>query len=109
MGNTQWVQISAYSVMYSANTYQPRIGLSDAAGNAVGQLVFYPDTEKLPDDRLVSGGIPDLFYHLKDFKNVLDLLRNEKPMWLYYNASMIVTAENGIATEVAEPVGEGET
>jgi hypothetical protein len=109
MGNIQWVQISAYGVMYSANTYWPRIGLKDAAGSVVGQLVFLPDTEKLPADSLVNGVYPQLCYHLKDFKNVLDLLRNEKPVWLGYNASMIDTAENGIATELAEPVGEGET
>jgi hypothetical protein len=88
MGNTQQVQISNYGVMYSANnsanTYSPRIALMNAAGNYMGQLVFLPDAVPLPNDRLVNG-LPELYYHSQDFKNVLDLLRNEKPMWLYYN------------------------
>ena len=46
----------------------------------------------------------DLHYHLDDFQNCIDMLRNEKPMYLIW---MGVGGENGIKT-TAEPVGENE-
>jgi hypothetical protein len=47
-----------------------------------------------------------LHYHLDDFQNAIDLLRNEKPIYMYYNGSG-GGFENGIRT-MAEKVGEGE-
>jgi hypothetical protein len=47
-----------------------------------------------------------LYYHLDDFQNAIDLLRNEKPVYLYYSGSG-GGHENGIKTMI-EKVGEGE-
>jgi hypothetical protein len=43
---------------------------------------------------------------LDDFENAIDLLRNEKPMYLLYSGSG-GGFENGLKT-TPEPVGEGE-
>ncbi len=97
-------KIDTYEVMYSANTFVPRIWLT-SAGKFIGQLIFKPNGSALPPD-VMSGGQVNLYYHLDDFKNTIDLLRNEKPMYLLYSGSG-GGFENGIKT-TAEPVGEGE-
>ena len=89
-------QIDDYEVMYSSNTFSPRIWLKHQ-GRYIGQLVFEPNGASLPADTQDS-----LYYHLDDFHNVLDLLRNEKPMYRLFSG-----AENGVKT-TAEPIGEGE-
>ena len=97
-------QIDQYQVMYSDGTYFPRISLK-GAGKGLGQLVFHPNGATLPADAInPNGGEPLLHYHLDDFQNTIDLLRNEKPMYLLWNGT---GAENGIRT-TPEPVGEGE-
>src|SRR4249920_3718330 len=93
--------IDEYEVIYSANTFFPRIGLK-AGGNFIGQLVFAPNGSPLPDDSATS-----LYYHLDDFHNILDLLRNETPMYLLFSRGG-GGFENGIHT-APELVGEGES
>ena len=96
-------KIDEYEVMYSANTFVPRIWLKNA-GKFIGQLIFHPDGTALPPDGM-SGGQANLHYHLEDFDNAIELLRNEKPMVLLYSGSG-GGFENGIKA-TAEPVGEG--
>jgi hypothetical protein len=97
-------QIDQYEVMYSANTFAPRIWLKHA-GAYIGQLVFHPDGSALPADDVVSGQVW-LHYHLANYAHAIDLLRNEKPMYLVYNGSG-GGFENAIKT-TPEPIGEGE-
>ena len=97
-------QIDEYEVLYSANKFFPRIWLKHS-GNFIGQLIFEPNGAALPVDTS-SGGQVNLYYHLDDFQNCLDLLRNEKPMYLLYSGSG-GGFENAIQTS-PEPVGEGE-
>jgi hypothetical protein len=96
--------IDPYEVIYSATRFPPRIALR-RAGAYIGQLVFNPDGAALPADGL-AGGQPNLQYHLANFENVIDLLRNEKPMYLLYSGSG-PGFENGLKT-TPEPLGEGE-
>lgn len=96
--------IDEYEVMYSANSFFPRIWLKNA-GQLIGQLIFKPDGSQLPADNLSNGQV-NLYYHVEDFENVLELLRNEKPMYLLFAGSG-GGYENGIKT-TAEPVGEEE-
>ncbi len=95
--------ITDYEVMYSANHFPPRIWLRNGT-TALGQLIFQPNGSALPADSMVNGQV-NLYYHLDDFHNTLDLLRNEKPMYLLYSGSG-GGFENGIKT-TKEPVGEG--
>jgi hypothetical protein len=102
MANTK---IDEYQVMYSANAFVPRIWLK-SNNQFIAQLTFKPNGSPLPPDGIYGGSV-NLYYHLDDFENVIDLLRNEKPTYLSYNGSG-GQFENGIMT-TAEPVGEGET
>jgi hypothetical protein len=97
-------RVDAYEVFYSANSFSPRIALKHA-GEPIGQLVFKPNGATLPPDTNASGKVT-LYYHLDAFHSVVDLLRNEKPIYLYYNGSG-PGFENGIKT-MLEKVGEGE-
>jgi hypothetical protein len=97
-------RIEAYEVLYSANTFSPRIALK-SAGNYVGQMIFKPNGTALPADTIVNNQV-QLHYHLENFQNAIDLLRNEKPIYMYYNGSG-GGFENGIRT-MSEKVGEGE-
>jgi hypothetical protein len=97
-------KIDTYEVMYSANSFVPRIGLK-GGGKYIGQLIFKPNGMALPADNIYGGQV-NLYYHLDDYQNAIDLLRNEKPMYLLYNGSG-GGFENGIKT-TEELVGEGE-
>lgn len=97
-------RIDAYEVFYAANASVPRIALK-GAGNYIGMLVFLPNGTALPADTVTKGQIV-LYYHLDRYAHALDLLRNEKPVYLYYNGSG-AGFENGVKTMV-EKVGEGE-
>jgi len=97
-------RIDAYEVFYSANSFSPRIGLKNA-GNFVGQMIFHPNGAALPADTITNNQV-QLHYHLDDFQNAVDLLRNEKPIYMYYSGSG-GGFENGIKT-MSEKVGEGE-
>jgi hypothetical protein len=88
--------------MYSANKFPPRIWLK-STGKYIGQLIFKPNGTDLPYDALVDGQA-NLYYHLEDFQNLIDLLRNEKPLYLLWVGP---TNENGIKT-TRETVGEEE-
>lgn len=97
-------KIDTYEVMYSANSFVPRIWLKGGNKN-LGQLIFMPNGSALPQDNMVNGQV-NLYYHLDDFQNALDLLRNESPMYLLYSGSG-GGFENGIKT-TPEAIGEGE-
>ena len=97
-------KIDSYEIMYSANMFYPRIALKKGSVY-IGELYFKPNGSGLPPDDMKSGRAL-LYYHLDDFQNVIDLLRNESPMYLLYNGSG-GGFENGIKTMV-EVVGEGE-
>lgn len=95
-------QITAYEAMYSSNKFPPRLWLKDGTGY-IGQLIFKPNGAVLPSDSEASGQY-NLYYHLDDYQNCIDLLRNESPMYLLWLGP---GGENGIKT-TKEDVGEGE-
>ncbi len=97
-------KIDEYEVMYSANAFPPRIWLK-GGGKYIGQLVFMPAGATLPPD-CMNGTQAQLYYHLDDYHNMIDLLRNESPLYLLYVGSG-PGSENGIKT-TDEPVSEGE-
>lgn len=94
--------VDGYSVIYSSRNGMRRIALKRGA-TYVASLFFYPDTVALPADALSNGQIT-MNYRLSDFANVLDLLRNEKPLYVWYYGA---NNDNGLWTG-DEPVGEAE-
>jgi hypothetical protein len=91
--------IDNYEVIYSSAPFVPRIGLI-SQGNFIGQLIFMPDGSQLPGD---TPG--NLYYHLEDFENLLEVLASDKPIYLLF-AGTGPGFENGILT-APEPVGAG--
>jgi hypothetical protein len=85
--------IDNYQVMYSSNTFLPRVWLISNS-TYVGQLIFEPDGKKLPDDSKINGQI-NLYYHLEDFKNIIEILQSNPSVSLIYDGSGN-TSENGI-------------
>jgi hypothetical protein len=65
---------------YSDNKYNPRIWLY-SNGEIIGQLVFYPDGTTLPDD-YTDGVTYDLYYHLQEYENCVEILRNSEVVTL---------------------------
>ncbi|MDH3398724.1 MAG: hypothetical protein OEM81_12970 [Acidimicrobiia bacterium] len=87
-----WTKIEEYVVTYPANTFSPRIHLTAESGEFAGQLVFMPNGTTLPADTQ-----DQVHYHLDDFASVLDLLRNERPIYYIYNGAGDDN-ENGLQT-----------
>jgi hypothetical protein len=92
-------KIDDYEVMYSSNAFAPRIWLR-SGGKFIGQLIFEHNGSALPPDNLVNGQV-NLYYHLEDYENALDLLRNihDTPVYLLYVGSGWGN-ENGLVTSV---------
>lgn len=97
-------RIDQFEVMYSANTFAPRIWLT-GAGKFIGQLIFFPNGKTLPPDTKRANGQVDIYYHLDDFENVHQLLETEKDVFLLFAGSGLGN-ENGILT-TSEPAGSG--
>ena len=115
------LNIDNYYVYYYSSG--PQINL-ESAGKTVGKLIFKPNGEILPPtstSTVVSppGLLFTLYYHLDDFQNVIDILRNEKPVSLLCvhitiapapgtgQPASYIDSASGIGTG-PEPVGEGE-
>jgi hypothetical protein len=96
-------KIDTYQVMYSSNRFVPRIWLQ-GDGTGIGQLVFMENGSTLPPDYETPTGSYSLHYHLDDYPHLLDLLRNEAPVYLFYQGP---SGENAIKT-TTEMVGEEE-
>jgi len=72
-----------------------------------GRIFFYPDHIPLPPPVLDdTGPYPRIFlsHYLKRFPDVMDLIRNEKPIGIYYTGP----SDAGITTG-KEPIGEEES
>ena len=107
------IEIKKYDVAYYAggqNTagypYRAIIGLRNDSDDLIGAAYFHRNAKTLPttDTRKVSGYI-SCHYLAEDYPQVLDLLRNEKPVYVEFEIHLGNMAN--IRTS-AEPVGEGE-
>jgi|ERR1043165_4264289 hypothetical protein len=107
------IEIKKYDVAYYAGgknvasyPYRAIIGLRNDSDALIGAAYFHHNTTTMPvaDTRKASGYI-SCHYLAEDFPHVLDILRNEKPVYVEFE----VQAGNiaSIRTS-AEPVGEGE-
>lgn len=96
---------------YTVNVLSPKpyngrrlMNIKGSFGTAI--LWFHPDDATLPDNRKrLNQNIFDVYYHVSFWEPVLDVLRNESPVYFNFsdtsNAAQIYTGN--------EPVGEGET
>lgn len=98
-------QIEKCRVIHSAKTFHRCIGPL-TGGARIGPRGLHADGAVLPQDGS-NGTQPQLRYHLDDFQNAIDLLRNVTPVYLLYNRSRGGFG-NALVTD-PETVGEDET
>lgn len=107
-------EIKQYDVSYYAggqNTtgyqYRAIIGLRRDDGSLIGGAYFHRDPATMPStDNQTSSGYLWLHYTWEDFPQILDLLRNESPVYARFVAG---GWSLGSITTSLEPAGEGET
>jgi hypothetical protein len=100
-----------YVIYYISGGGSPAIGLPQEAeidcftdkNERAGILYFYPDNVALPQNRDTVNGIY-LYYRSSRFGDVMSMLREEKPLYLYLNT----TNSSGYVGTGNEPVGEQE-
>jgi len=85
-------------------TTQVSILLYDDNNAQIGHIIYRPDDQDLPENRITQTGMVFLYKHSSYAPVDIDILRNEKPLFIQYNDN---TKFGFIATS-AEPVGEEE-
>lgn len=69
------------------------------------QMTFYPDGKSIPPNHYDKRNkLVYLRYPMSMYANVIDILRNEKPIFFRYNIAL----NQGFLRTGKEPVGEGE-
>lgn len=69
------------------------------------QANFYSDKKRLPENYYdVNSKLVYLRYHMSMYSDILDIIRNEKPIYFSYS----VKTKLGYIRTGKEPVGEGE-
>jgi hypothetical protein len=107
------VEIKKYDVAYYAGAknaagypYRAIIGLRDDHDGLIGAAYFHRDASTLPpSDTSKTSGYISCHYLAEDYPKILDLLRNESPVYVEFEVHLGNMAN--IRTS-AEPVGEGE-
>ena len=99
--------VAKYHVLFYGNPegYQnnrAQISLLDAHNNSLAFVRFKDPGMTLESDYLPADGIIRMHLPSAMFENVLDVLRNEKPIYIYF------TAGRGFLATSLEPVGEEE-
>jgi len=100
-------EIKSYHYELFAKEGNPAsINLNGADGKTFAIAIFKPDSVNLPQQYQGSDGIYRVFYHRSGLSDVIDVLRNEKPVYFHY---WFPDGQNThIGTSASEPVGEGE-
>ena len=107
------IEIRKYDVAFYAGAknvarypYQAIIGLRDENDGLIGSAYFHHDKTTMPvaDTQKGTGHI-SCHYLAEDYPKVLDILRNEKPVYVEFEVRLGNVAN--IRTS-AETVGEGE-
>lgn len=97
----------SYSIVHSSGNaqYEADIACFEASTvNMIGRIVFFKDNVPIPANALLSYG-PELQFPLSRYIEVVDTLRQEKPLYLWLNTSTLAEA---VGTTDKEPVGEEE-
>ena len=90
------------------NNFSGTIWLSDTGGATIGFLRFYKaGSTLLPSEFRADLGYPLISYPSTAFPSVIDLLRNEKPVYFTWYDSLPTRAFGAVGTS-REPVGESE-
>lgn len=107
------IEIKKYDAAYYAGAqnaagypYRAIIGLRDENDVLIGAAYFHRSPATLPvTDTRKSSGYISCHYLAEDYPQIIDLLRNEKPVYVEFDLHL--GNMSNIRTS-AEPVGEGE-
>jgi hypothetical protein len=109
--STTLEEISEYRVEYvgggkTSYDYRALIGLYRANGSIMGAAYFHRDPATMPaTDSKDANGYVHCNYLSEDYPRIIDLLRNEKPVYLRYVPGKW---NIGSITTSLEPAGESE-
>ena len=100
-------EIKKYHILFYGSpagyqTNRAQIALYDSNGKTVAYLRFN-DPGMFFENDAESNGIIRMHLPSEMFQNVLDVLRNEKPVYIYFAQG------RGFLSTSKEPVGEGES
>ena len=85
--------------------YKAIIGLRRDDGSLIGAAYFHRKDATLPNtDSMSSSGYISVHYSASDYPEIMDLLRNEDPVYIRYVPGWDMASIN----TSLEPVGEGE-
>jgi hypothetical protein len=90
----------------NSKLYRAIISLRDKDGFPFASALFFEGEAPMPDtDTQNSDGYITMNFKSEDFPRVLDILRNEKPVYVWYNKNFEMASIN---TSAFEPIGDGE-
>jgi hypothetical protein len=75
-----WTKVDEYIITYPTASAPPRIQLVQASGEISFELRFLREESEPPTDTATVG-----YYRIGDFARILDLLRNEQPIYYVFN------------------------
>ena len=101
-----WSEITKYIVTVEAGEYKKPVYASiqcfDVNNELIAKMYFHEEGRVLPDNS--ESNIVILRYPISKYSIVMDVLRNEKPVFInYYEHN-----RSGYIRTGSEPVGEGE-
>jgi len=102
-------ELVTYNIYYcgkKSDNIKALIYAKDANNTIRVRLGFIENDNDLPpSSESISQSVPfcRIWYHIFQFPSVIDILRNEKPVWVSYESPTSAQIMTG-----SEPIGEGE-
>ena len=109
MSEKTFIEISTYRVWLesASSAHQDMlVTLYRAGENLPVAFLQFQAADNLPEPQMTADGNIHIRYHTASYAHILDLLRNESPIYVYY-----YPVSNGIRaglSTMAEPVGVGD-
>ncbi|QFZ20745.1 hypothetical protein [Saccharothrix syringae] len=97
----------SYSIVHSSNNsgYEADIAcFTTGTTNMIGRIIFFKDGAPVPPNVSLAYG-PEIHFPLSRLREVVDTLRQEKPLYLWLDTDSLVGA---VGTTDKEPAGEEE-
>ncbi len=108
-----YILVDKYDIYYPGGgkekyEYRAIIGLRKNDGTLHGALYFHKDSDTMPKQDTRNPATPYIYCHYpaEDFANIVDILRNELPIYFTWVGSE--TEGQGAVTTSLEPIGEEE-
>ena len=90
----------------SRNSGKTNLILKSAGGETCSVWFVEDDAASLPEAHEVTPNYYAYYYHHRQLPHLIDMLRNEKPIFVYFNNQN--GFNNSRISTTDEPIGEGE-